>query len=107
MCLPFQPAGYQKAAGGVAYVGVFGRSDTATYQPAFCFSKNLGPDDVKFVAECVSHGAYFTVKRRRLLCCAGAFAVLVLCLCNGLVLVLCFCFCCLRGVRLEGRRGGV
>eukprot|EP00775_Hariotina_reticulata_P009441 gene9441-9606_t len=42
------------AAGGVAYVGVFGRSDTY-YQPAFVFPKNLGPDYPRYIWEAVSH----------------------------------------------------
>jgi hypothetical protein len=31
------------SSGGVAYVGVFGGSSNAYYQPAFVFPKNLGP----------------------------------------------------------------
>jgi hypothetical protein len=67
---------------------------------------NLGPDDVKYVAECVSHGEYFTVKMRRLLRCACAFACAVR--------VRCSCGACAvhvpladPRVRLEGRRRGV
>jgi hypothetical protein len=36
------------SAGGVAYVGVFGRTDTY-YQPAFVFPVNLGPNHPKYV----------------------------------------------------------
>lgn len=46
----FASAGYNRTAGGVAYVGVFGRTDQ-TYQPAFIFSKNLGPDYAKYLWE--------------------------------------------------------
>jgi hypothetical protein len=42
------------SAGGVAYVGVFGRTDTY-YQPAFVFPVNLGPNHPKYVWEAASH----------------------------------------------------
>jgi hypothetical protein len=33
------------SSGGVAYVGVFGATYNAQYQPAFVFPKNLGPGE--------------------------------------------------------------
>jgi len=43
-------------AGGVAYVGVFGRSDYPTsYSPAFVYYNNLGSGLPKYVAEAASH----------------------------------------------------
>jgi hypothetical protein len=42
------------SAGGVAYVGVWGRSDHY-YQPAFVFPGKLGNGYAKYVWEAVSH----------------------------------------------------
>jgi hypothetical protein len=33
------------SSGGVAYLGVYGQTYNAQYQPAFVFSKNLGPSE--------------------------------------------------------------
>ncbi len=42
-------------AGGVAYVGVWGRSDYEYYQPAFVYYDNLGGGHAPYVAEASSH----------------------------------------------------
>jgi PKD repeat protein len=42
-------------AGGVAYVGVWGRSDYTSYQPAFVYFNNLAGGSASAVAEAASH----------------------------------------------------
>lgn len=49
VALPFD------TAGGVAYVGVYGQSNYAFYQPAFVYANNLGPDVEQFMAEAGAH----------------------------------------------------
>jgi len=50
---------YKAAAGGVAFVGVFNNLATNTnnsnYSPAWIFTKQLGPNNEKYMAEAVSH----------------------------------------------------
>ncbi len=44
------------SAGGVAYVGVWGRSDYATrYSPAFVYYNNLGTTNSHYISEAASH----------------------------------------------------
>jgi hypothetical protein len=42
-------------AGGVAYVGVWGASYYANYQPALVYADHLGPDHPPYIAEAASH----------------------------------------------------
>jgi len=42
-------------AGGVAYIGVWGRSNYAYYQPALVYYNNLGGGAPKYVAEAAAH----------------------------------------------------
>ncbi|WP_432696106.1 Ig-like domain-containing protein [Marinobacterium sp. YM272] len=44
-----------KGAGGVAYVGVWGRSYYPDYSPALVYANNLGPNFAPFIAEAASH----------------------------------------------------
>ncbi|MFQ3196661.1 MAG: PKD repeat protein [Paraglaciecola sp.] len=43
------------SSGGIAYVGVWGRSDFPTYQPALVYYDNLGAGNPTYVAEAASH----------------------------------------------------